>query len=206
MPRPLSIALIATLCIASNAYAIDKTPAAMKRVIDKAVAEVKKNRQDFEKANQAPLEEAKEELQDLAKKFIEESKTEEAQTVLRQVKSLDADVLRMAKAPDPVEPGGGRGPAQKPLLERLAGKWDRTDWDSIFRFHLNGTAEAGKDDGTFGLRGRIAVLDPDHFDVAWDDGWRHQFLLDGDVIVLLRQFNPEGRREGDRPFAHERIK
>jgi hypothetical protein len=70
MPRPIPIALIAILCLASNALAIDKAPAAMKRIVDKAVADVKKNRQDFEQANQAPLNDAKEELQALAQSLI----------------------------------------------------------------------------------------------------------------------------------------
>lgn len=103
-----------------------KSSSAVRQILDKAISEVKKNREafkkavetsrkDYDKANEKPLGEAKRELQDLAKQLIEDGKTEEATAVLTQLKMLEADVMRMAGAGGEVE--------QKPLLERMEGEW-----------------------------------------------------------------------------------
>lgn len=65
MPRPLPAALIATLCLVLNALAIDKTPGAIKRIVEKAVTELKKNHQHFDQANHVPLTDARDALRAL---------------------------------------------------------------------------------------------------------------------------------------------
>lgn len=156
MSRPLSIALIVTFCLALTARGEDKPSPAVKRILDKAVAEVKKNRQEFAKANQKPLDEARQELQDLSTKLIKDGKAEEATAVLRQVGTLEDDVMKMANAP---APGVGRAVPRKPLLERMVGNWTHPNEPTIFQIEPNGdTRQILKADGKVIRQGQMRVM------------------------------------------------
>jgi hypothetical protein len=75
MPRPLILLIAFSLCSATvHGQEAKKPSPAVKRVLDKAVAEVKKNRQEFDKANAKPLGDARVELQDWSTKLIKDGK------------------------------------------------------------------------------------------------------------------------------------
>lgn len=114
MPRSLSIALIASLCFTLTARADDKPSPAVKRILDKAVAEVKKNLAEFAKENEKPLGDARGELQGLFQKLVDGGKSEDAQAVVKQIETLQADVLRMAS--------GGQKPTLKPAVKTILEK------------------------------------------------------------------------------------
>jgi hypothetical protein len=133
MPRLFLLALIPFLFSATLYGQEAKKPSpAVKRILDEAVRAVKKNRVDFDKANQKPLGEARKALEDLSKKLIEDGKAEEATAVLRQVGNLEADVMRMANAPPPMVGGGQQKPSP-------VGKWSWPDGGTI-QLNADGTA------------------------------------------------------------------
>jgi hypothetical protein len=201
MPRFL-IALIAFLASATLYGQEAKKPSPqVKRILDKAVGEVKKNRQAFDKANERPLGDARVELQDLSTKLIREGKTVDASAVLKQIETLDVDVMRRANAPAPVS--APRPAPQKPLLERMAGKWVRINTPFFYRLHSNGVAECVDDKAKRVVsQGRINPTSVDIAEVRWSDGFRDIFYLAGDDVVAVRQWDPVGKREN---FALERI-
>lgn len=207
MIRLLSIALIAALCLAAPSLADDKKPdpklsAAMKKILDKAVAEVTSNRNQFNAANEKPLGEARTALEVLAKKLVDEKKYEQVKAVTDQIATLEADVLKMAVAPAPAP--APRPAPQKPLLERLDGKWDRINNPAHYRLNKNGIAECVEDNGQKVIsQGRMSVMSPDVAEIRWSDGFRDLFYLAGDDVIAVRQWLPDGKRES---FALERMK
>lgn len=335
---------------------------AVKTILEKALREVRKNRDAFDKANQEPLGSARRQLQELAKQQAGEGKTKDASASLQQIETLTRDVMRLAEAPAPTspdpatpprptpgrdgemvwkghrykviretlawhdskkrceelgghlviindkeeqsfvvellgrngmpvdsrqnkdwtavwigatdeakegewkwvdgsplayanwaqeghglkQPNGGPGshypalsihyggtwddrssadryakaficewddaqlsegsvPPQKPLLEGLAGKWDRPNQPDQWHLYANGTAEYRKDDGRLHTTGRISVTSPDAFEVAWENGWKDKCVLGGDVVTVLKTLNPKGL-ETESGYALERIK
>lgn len=158
MPRPVSIALVATLCLASTVRAEDKLPPGMKPILDKAVRDVRTNREAFDKANKKPFDEARKALEALSTKLIKDGKTDEAGVVLKQVGTLEADVLKSANAPTPV--AGAGGPAQqKPLLDRLEGKWTHPNEPTIIQIEPNGAIrQYFKTDGKLFRQGQIQAM------------------------------------------------
>lgn len=185
MPRPLSIALIATLCFTFTATADDKakpSPVA-KRILDKAVAEVKKNQDDLAKANAKPLAEAKKALEDQSKKLIEEGKADEATAMLGQVKTLEADVMRIANA------------SENLLMERLAGKWTVLESKVHYRFEKNGQAFCCHNaDGAVKFRGTARPTSDEQVAIAWETGDKDEVQLASDDIAVLRSTQRTGRR------------
>lgn len=159
MPRPLILFLSLSLFSATLYGQEAKKPSpAVKRVLDKAVTEVKKNRQDFDKANQKPLRDAKEELQDLVKKLVEDGKTDEATAVLAHVKTLETDVMKMAKAPEPLPIEGHPTPQiDRQLQTVLCGpKWRHGGHPVRYLFSPDGTyvLEGARRAGTYEIVGK----------------------------------------------------
>jgi hypothetical protein len=163
MPRSLSIAIIAGLCFTLPARADDKPSPAVKRILDKTVAEVKKNRQEFDKANAKPLGDARVELQDLSTKLIKDGKTVDATAVLKQIENLEADVMRMAKAPAPIQSNRGVVDDRQAVVRQAlcASNWmHNKTWLYSFtpdgRYALQGTPR----NGTYAVSedGRYVVL------------------------------------------------
>jgi hypothetical protein len=202
MTRPLSIAIIVSLLFTSVVMADDKLSPVVKKILDKAVVEVKKNRQEFDKANEKPISEARQELQDLSTKLIKDGKTDEATAVLGQVKTLEADVMKMANASN----GGGKAVLQKPLLERMAGRWSRLGEGYFYHLHADGTAET-VDQSTNRVtnRVRMAVVSAEVAEAVWPNGYRDRFVLAGDDLIAVMNWNPRGKRDGA-GFVLERIK
>jgi hypothetical protein len=193
MPRPLSIAIIASLWFTSVVMADDKPSPTVKRILDKAVGEVKKNLADFSKKSEKPLGDARLELQELSKKLIEDGKTVDATAVLKQIETLEADVMRMAKAPE--HSGGGGKPApQKPLLERMAGRWSHGSHDHAFFIEPNGNiTEVVKRNGQVNSRGRAVNISDDVVEVRLENGYKSQMGLVGDKILAMVWWEPSGK-------------
>lgn len=186
MTRPL-ILLIAFSLFTTTAYAEDaKQSPAVKRILDKAVGKVRTNRTEFDKANKKPLDDARAELQDLSTKLIKEGKTEEAGIVLKQVGSLDADVMRMANAPAPNGGGGGRVPPQKPLMERLAGKWEWAGTNAVLIVEGGGGAVyAEKDGGKVYCQGRVKNVSPNRAETEWGCANWFIHVVDDDTLIAF---------------------
>jgi hypothetical protein len=193
MPRPLSIALLAILFLAKPSLADEKAKPspAVKKILDEAVGDVKKNRQAFDKANEKPIAEARDKLQELAKKLIEEGKTDEVTAVLGQVKTLEADVMKMANASN----GGGKAVLQKSLLDRLAGRWNRSNDQSYWVIERDGTA------GCRNLQShkpchqdsKVRVIDEETGEIAWPNGWRWQIRMAGNDVLAIHETGPDGK-------------
>jgi hypothetical protein len=56
-------------------------------------------------------------------KLVDDGKADEAGAILKQIGTLEADVLKLAKAPAPIPIEEDRILPQRPLLERMAGEW-----------------------------------------------------------------------------------
>lgn len=197
MPRPL-ILLIAFSLFSATVYGQDakKPSPVVKRVLDEAVREVKKNGQEFDKANQKPLGDAKKKLQDEVTKLVESGKTDDASAVLAQVKTLEADVMKMANAPAPVGGGGGRVQPQKPLMERLEGKWQNpTDGGWVRTIDREGrfTETLGKNS----YHGQLKVIGLNSAEVLSSSGWRMVLYLCDENVMAILAWNPEGKLADD---------
>jgi hypothetical protein len=187
MPRHLLLALISFLFSATLYGQEAKKPSpAVTRILDDAVRAVRKNRHDFDKANETPLGEARKALEELSTKLIRDGKAEEATAVLKQVGTLEADVMKMVNASAPIAGGGAVG-VQKPLLERLEGKWGGPKSKFYYRFEGNGRASLHRSsDGAVDVRGVWEVAGPEKAVVKWDHGFVDTLHLAGsDVVALL---------------------
>lgn len=159
---------------------------AVKTILEKALREVRKNRDAFDKANQKPLGSAREQLQELAKQQAGEGKTKDASASLQQIETLTRDVMRLAEAPVPV--AGGAGP-QKPLLERMAGKWRGEN--SGFTIQPNG--EVQKADGNHGV---LVLASPDVAEMTWRSGEKVRLRIVDENKIAVTGFDKKGK-----PFA-----
>jgi hypothetical protein len=158
MSRPLFIALVAVLASANLNGQEAKPSPKVKAVLDDTARKVRANLQGFNKANEKPLAEARKELEAWAKKLIEDGKPDEAGAVLKHVKTLDADVMRMANAPVPLAaPGVGDRRATEERHQAVKKKLVDTRWVHLdiwnYRFSPDGrfVLEGTPRQGTFAL-------------------------------------------------------
>ena len=191
MPRLALIAFIAFVASA-NLYGEESKPSpAMKRILEDTARKVRTNRQAFDKANEKPLAEARQELQDLSTKLIKDGKNMEAQAVLKQIDTLGVDVMRMANAPAPMAGGGGAVP-QKPLLERLAGKWSSPIGGTYHTIERNGVTQEVFKTGKLHQGGQLKVMPDGTAEVVYPDGVRRTFSeVVGDKLAA-EAYKPDG--------------
>jgi hypothetical protein len=163
--HPLGLA--ALLCFTLSASAADKPMPAVKRILDKTLLQVKKNRQEFAKANEIPFADARRELQALAKQLVDDGKTEEAAAVLKQVGTLEADLLSKADVSSPA-PAPAPAPApikpapQKPFQQRLVGAWTHPNSRLTYYFELDGSFhENWRADGKVNATGTVVWVTPE---------------------------------------------
>lgn len=201
MKRFLTTALpTAIIWMLPCSIALAKPSPAVKQILDKTVRDVKRNLQDFQKANKEPLSDARKDLQDLAKKLVDDRKEDEAKKVLEQIATLEADVMREANAPPMVIQ-----PPQKPLGERLVGKWDRIGHIEYLKVQPDGQVALHRDDDDrVTVAGRFSLASPDIAEIAWDNGFQWQIRIAGDDAIAVFELAPKGgRRQG---FALERVR
>jgi hypothetical protein len=196
MHRTLLLALVAVL-FSANLYGQDtkKPSQAVERILNKAVMEVRKNRQEFDKANQKPLGDARVELQDLSTKLIKDGKTVDATAVLKQIETLDVDVMKRAGAPEPAPMP--RPTPQKLLLEKLVGRWQRPGYEYVIG--ADGMIRASDGDG-----GRLVLVSPEIAEVIWKTGTKTQYLMAHDDIACGVVLLPNGSRK--QIYVLERVK
>lgn len=108
MPRFISIALIASLCFTLTAKAdepdVTKLPA-VKKALDKAEADVRRNRKAYDDANAKVVAEAEKALKDEADRLSKVGKPEEAVAVKKFAGSLrDRVVVKVEKKMGPPNP------------------------------------------------------------------------------------------------------
>jgi hypothetical protein len=194
MPRPLLIALIAFVPIPLMARADEpKQSPAVKRILEDTVRKVRTNRQAFDKANERPLAEARQELQALVAKLNKDGKTNEAIDTLKQVKMLEADVMRMANTPAPV--GGGPGVWKKPLLERMVGKWTHPNSPIALVCLANGDCKQLDKNGAEHSAGRITPLSDSEAEIRENNGWSMRVRLIDDETMCQRLYTPDGTED-----------
>lgn len=189
---------VAILFLVKPSLADDKPSPAVKRILDEASAEVKKNRQAFDKANEKPIAEAREQLQELAKKLVDEGKPEEATGVLKQISTLEKEVLGKADTP-PSGTGKNKPAPQKALLERMAGKWRRAADNFVFVIGPDGVVQISNGD-----QGKLVVASPEAAEVALKSGYRLRLLMAHEDVVCSLEWEPRGRQTPG--FVLERIK
>jgi hypothetical protein len=195
MPRPLLIALIAFVASATgSAQDVDprKLPA-VKRVLDDAAKGVKANRNACDKANEAQLAKARDELKEIAKKLLDDGKTEAAAAILNQVKTLDREVLGAANTPATV-PG-----SQKPLLEKMSGRWTHPNADLILEIDSSGTyREVRKSDRSISTTGRLVLKTKGVASSRLANGFMVELRVVGeDDAIGLFLWDPTGSPAGD---------
>lgn len=193
------VLVVAVICPA--VLAEEKPSPALKRILDKAVGSVRANRTEFDKASEKPLSEARQELQDLSTKLIKDGKTDEATAVLAHVKTLETDVMKMANAP---APSAGRPVPTKPLLERMAGKWDTKASTIHMRVYANGSVEAVRNtDGGLHERASAKLISPEVVEVRWDSGFINHWRLAGEDTIAVYEWDAKGKRT--KGFSMERL-
>jgi hypothetical protein len=195
MTRPALIFLLAIACSSTTFGQEAKTLPAVKRILDKATAEVKKNFQEFDTANQKPLGDARVELQDLSTKLIQDGKNVDARAVIKQIETLEADVLKRANAPAPVP--AARPVPEKPLLDRMAGKWFNPTRKETRVFGADGSFTQLKSDGTVDGRPEAFVIQGGKGLMNGSTGYRFEnWLVDDDRMAFL-WYAPDGSAIGD---------
>lgn len=206
MARPLILLLAVLLSATVHGQEAKKPSPAVTRILDEAVRAVKRNRVDFDKANQKPLGEARKALDELSTKLIKDGKADEAAAVLRQVGTLEADVMRMANAPAPV--AGGGAVAQRPLLERMAGKWMHPNHPTYYTIEPNGMIrEMFKSDGRVHGEGRLeAMPDGTAEGMRQPDGWRWKLAEAGVNKIALEMADPKTGKPWNVGLVLERTK
>lgn len=184
---------ISAVIFSANLYAQQATPSpAVRRILEKAVTEVKENRQVFDKSNEKPLGDALADLTELSMNLIQQGKNVDATAVLKQIETLDADVMKMANAPEPVP--APRPAPQKPLLERMAGKWTHPNSGHIYYFAADGLfRENRKNDGGVHSQGRLVLVSPDVAEVALSNNHRLQVRLAGPDMLAVLVWGPAGK-------------
>ena len=194
MPCLLRIALIAFLAIPMTATADELKPSPqVKRILDKAAVEVKKNRQEFDKANEKPLGEARKALEELSTKLIKDGKAEEATAVLKQVGTLETDVLRMANSPAIVALGGGArvAPNAQLIAYLCKQKWKHGGFSFRYSFNADGSyvLEGSSRSGKYEIMGD----EKKQIKLMWNGETRVEFVEVGD--------RPDNWRMNGQPFV-----
>lgn len=142
--------VIASVCVVSSVKAQQTPTPSRQEIVDEAVKEARKNLQAFDEANKKPIGEARQELEDIFDRLVgDPKKTDEAKAVLKQLETLEADALRMAKG----DPNEGLKPPVKRVVEKAAREVEK-NWDicesanrkplSAAREKLKGLAQAEK--------------------------------------------------------------
>jgi hypothetical protein len=193
MRRLLATALpAAILCMPTYRVAHAKPSQAVKQILDKTVRDVKRNLLDFQKANKEPLSEARQDLQELAKKLVDDRKEDEAKKVLEQIETLEDDVMREAKAPPLLPPQL----PEKPLLARFVGKWKCPNHPSTFVVELNGDIHEDHSKGAVLHRGQLKDLGDGTAEAVQENKWRWRVREAGGNGLAIQIFNPEGKPQG----------
>lgn len=160
---------------------------------------------------------AKVELESGYKALIAEltrkGKLAEAQAIKSEMGNIWARSSESAPRPEPTprprpEPqtAAPKQAPQKPLLERMAGKWSRFGEGYFYHLHADGTAET-VDQGTNRVtnRVRMAAVSAEAVEAIWPSGFRDRFVLAGDDLIAVINWNPRGKRDGA-GFVLERMK
>lgn len=192
----LCLFISAVICSA-NLYAQQATPSpAVRRILEKTVIEVRRNRQAFDEANQKPLGDARTDLRQLSTKLIQDGKTVDATAVLKQIETLDIDVARMANAPAPVPVvgGGARVPPQKPLLERLAGRWGHPNLGFAVVIDSTGAMQEITHTGKVQASGRLQILNTDTAEARLSNGYRCEYTPAGEDRLAMLVWEPSGKQ------------
>jgi len=114
MPRPLFLVAVAIFCLGVTARADDPDPRKMpvvKKVLDKAESEVRKNRKAYDEANAKTFEDAETALKEEVDRLSKAGKLEEAVAVKKFAERMGKEVLANAeKQPKSTHSGKTRAP------------------------------------------------------------------------------------------------
>jgi len=192
MKRSLSFGLAGILCFALSASAADKPTPAMKRILDKAILAVKKNREEFAKANEGPLQEARKDLQDLAKKLVGDGKADDAAVVLKQVGTLEADVLGKTNASEPKTKAALKTPS---LEDRLQGEWAKANNPHSFKIQGHTLLEFSENAPLQAhAKGKLEFPQgKEHAVVKLDNGFSFLLFSAGQNVMAMDVFDPQGK-------------
>lgn len=152
---------------------------------------------------------ARTDLQDGYKALIAEltkkGKVAEAQAIKSEMENIWTRSAEPSPKPESSPPTPKPG-SQRPLLQRIAGKWSRFGVGYFYQFNANGTAEIiDRGSNRVTSRVRMTVISAEAVEAVWDSGFRDRFVLAGDDMVAVMNWNPAGKRDGD-GFVLERMK
>ena len=167
----------------------------------------------FQTDIQAPLDQARMDLGLAITKLNQVKRFNDAKTVQKALADLEKTVLSKTVViviqppqkppdmkPEPIPP-------QKPLLERMAGKWNRKTFPEYFVIQPNGTWQRISKDGKDTVLDSAAMQlrTPEELEVRYPSGWRLLCRLAGDDVIAVIEFRPTGEPASD-GWALERIK
>ena len=192
MPHPLILLLVfglftATLHADTDREVYDEADGIFKQ----AEEAVGTNLATFVQANEKPLAEAREEMAELIARMNKEGRSQLATSLQKRLNGLEETVQKRVRSEVPIVV-----PPKKPLLERLAGKWDRTDHPDHLCMHANGMVECVHDgNGEVFLRGKLTLVSPHVASIVWDNGYKELCRIAGDDDAMaMFSWNPDGRR------------
>lgn len=200
MPRPL-ILLLAFSLLTANLYAdtdrdvYDEADGIFKQ----AEEAVGTNLATFVQANEKPLAKAREEMAELIARMNKEGRSQLATSLQKRLNGLEETVQKRVRTEVPIVV-----PPEKPLLERMEGKWIAHDYPEYFMVNDGGAWIQVKNDGKGTVIESVAMqlLDYETAEVRYKSGWCLQCRLAGDDVLAVTEIRPDGRKS--RGFALER--
>jgi hypothetical protein len=205
-PRLFSLFLLAVIAWCSPVAGQDNFRTEMRQSIDTAVEKVSQNYEKFLAESEAPIEKARYELTQLNAKLNAAKMPKEATEVQNALNGLDQAVMKAAvpmviqpwKKPQAAKPEPVPVPPQKPLLEKLVGKWVLTKSPDIAVFDRDGTGQLiNTVTGAKWNSGQLRFLPGEVAEITWSNGFVWQMRLAGDRFVAVCDKDPAGQVASD---------
>jgi hypothetical protein len=140
MMKTLTLLAVAVLAPMLAAEESPKLPPAIQAIVEKAEAEVSKNRKVYDAANSKSLDAAEKALKAELEKMTKAGKLEEAMAAKKMLESVRADVV--TRVDEQAAKGGGDLLGDKPKTEKttaklLTGKWKQNN-GAVYEFVKSG--------------------------------------------------------------------
>jgi len=176
----------------------------IRRAEEAASEKVRESWEKFQTDIQAPLDQARKELNDAITKLNADKRFTDAQAVQKALADLEKTVMSKTVSiviqpgpkPQPVKPEPVKPepvPPQKPLLDRLAGKWTHPTATLMYYFGQDGSFhEDDKVDGRVNATGRGVLITKDIAEFKLSNGFKIHARMASDDVAALLIWGPAG--------------
>lgn len=172
----------------------------VERITTKAQDAVASNLSSYVMANAKPLKEARDEMAELIARLNKEGRKQLATTLQNRLNNLEESIRKRVDAKLPVIP-----PPQKPLLQRLVGKWKCPTHPSFFVIEADGTIHEDNVSGHTLHKGVLQDTGDGRPVAMQENGWKWRVREAGGDGLAIEIFNPEGKPHGH-GIVLERVK